>query len=408
MKRWFGALGITLLIVLGVAAGLLFSRGPWQEAKAPTPQPISSSTEALALEPYPPPITLAPYPPPPTRGVAATPSPPATPSPTLTQLPTLTLPPLPPTPTAEYLPPLDPHLDTLIYATTGDRRPELYRVQGDIGSGVLGAAYRLYTPELWHSRVYIDGLYPSPDGKRLAVVWFYGDMGTSVSILDVQAGKLAPLFGENATIDQMVHFLSWSPDGNDVLVLGFDTNPDDSAWLVNVNTHEYSQTDIKVTTTAEQITSASFSPDGKAMVYAKSVCYGCGSEVWRITVDGSEPRRLLFEQPDFRIEGMSWSPGGNHIAFTQWRQSASHDFYIGGMHMTSATGELWIMNTEGGDRHLLSSAAMTGYYGAFPPSWSHSGRQIAFIGGQYNEPDKQPGRWSNMALIMRLIAGHPC
>lgn len=105
-----------------------------------------------------------------------------------------------------------------------DGNPELYRVQVDSAARKAGSVYRIDTRAWPTSRVQIEGLYPSPDGKRVAVAWVYGEGGYYISILDVNNGRLTPLSSEEGKVEQAV-FLDWSPKGNAVLVLGFDTNP---------------------------------------------------------------------------------------------------------------------------------------------------------------------------------------
>jgi len=255
---------------------------------------------------------------------------------------------------------------------------------------MVGPAYRVHTADLWHSRTYLEGLYPSPDGKRVTVAWVYGEGGNFVSILDVNDGRFTQLLGKEAETRQLAIFLDWSPDGNSVLVLGFSTNPDlgDSAWLVDVQTHEYREVDIKQVSDPQRVFSASFSPDGKAVAYAQTDGYRCGSKVWCLAVDGSD-RQLLYEDLELRVEDVLWSPDGSHIAFTQWRETSDFDDF--------ALGELWVMKADGSERRLLSPA-MTGYYKKFVPVWSPNGRQIAFVKGSGSGKDLE-GLSSNLYAV---------
>jgi len=343
-------LGVVVLLagVLGGCAG-----GPLRPGLQ---SPPATPTQALS------PLGTPTAPPKPTWTLSPTRPPTRTPLPTFT--------PAPPTATPEPLPTLIPGLQTFIYATTGANYSEIYRVQGDATGRIQGSLYRVNTPNLWHSRIFLQGLFPSPDGTRVAVAWGYGEGGPSISILNVNDGILTPLFGETAQIDQRAIFLDWKPDGSSVLVLGGIGNPTlgGSLWLVNTSTHAYSPVHITQPKDRQEITSASFSPDGGSLVYARTACFQCGSEIWRSALDGSD-QQLLFTDPEFRVQHVAWSPDGNLVAFTRWRESSG---------ITSAQGELWVMATDGSAGRLLSPA-LTGYYIQFGPAWSPDSQQIAFI-----------------------------
>jgi len=93
-----------------------------------------------------------------------------------------------------------------------------------------------------------------------------------------------------------------------------------------------------------------------------------------------EGKQLLLQDSALRIEDVLWSPDGRYIAFTQWHETAErHEF---------ATGELWVMNSQGDDRYLLSPVT-TGYYKRFTPIWSPDSRSIAFILGEEPQSGRQ-------------------
>lgn len=214
---------LSTLILIALVAAILFVLDAAQQNQGVAFQQNATPT----LSDYPPPATSTPAPtetqasyPQPATPTAQTTSPPTVtpPPPPPAKTPTTTPTPSPPTPTAEPLPPLVPTLQTMVYATSGEQGPELYRVQLEPTGHIVGQPRRLHTPELWRSRVYLEALYPSPTGRHVAVAWRYGEGGNFISILDIAAGTLTPLFGENAKIDQRAFFLDWQPDGTGILV----------------------------------------------------------------------------------------------------------------------------------------------------------------------------------------------
>lgn len=374
MKRLWNITGglMRLLALLTLAVLLVRTFDPLGERSEPISQVFQSPIEtpttsptATYLFPIPdnvstpaPPSTFTPPPPPPT----------STPTPTFT--------PAPPTPTPEPLPTLIPGLDTLVYATTGEdvltgaKYPELYRAQVNEAGRMTPSIYRIAgvddLPRGGWARTGISGLYPAPDGRHVAVEWAHGT-GESISILEVNSGRFSPLFPEGGS---RIRFLDWTPDGRGVLVLKIDEvyEPGEGVRLVDIQAH----TDLVVDVKGDPLdtNSASFSPDGKEIVYAQIL--NSGSEIWRIALDGSV-RQRLYDVSDFRVEDVRWSPDSNYIAFTQ-----SPGSKIGDPPYGVAIGELWIMGADGQDRRLLSPA-LVGSEDRFTPVWSPDGRCLAFV-----------------------------
>ena len=392
---------LAVLLALGLAGVCYVAQTSGGLFRSPLPTPTQSgrafsplSTPMTPEEPYPTPRpTQTPRP----TATRPTPFPSFTPTPMST--------PAPPTPTPTPLPPLDPALQTLLYVAAGEegRGAAVYRVQVDETGRKAGEALPVQAPHSWQSsRTRIIGLYPAPvpstalrgdstHGRRAAIGWIYGEGGDSVSILDMETGRMTPLFGENATIGAPVVFLDWAPDGENILFYVYEraTALEGGMWLMDLNTYEYRRLNTERDAPRNfRITSASFSPDGRRVVYAQSECAGCTNEIWCMNLDGSE-RELLFTHPSHRIEEAQWSPNGKQIAFVKWQISTQR----------FAVGELWVMDADGRNPHQLSSALSgpkfeVGY--AFAPAWSPDGSRIAFVMSNSAEFDRVEELRSNI------------
>lgn len=328
--------------------------------------PLPTLTKIPTLPPSPTPLPTSTRPPePPTRA----------PTPTYT--------PAPPTPTPEPLPTLIPGLQTFVYTTIGNMGPEIYRVQVDEKERVVETLYRVDTADLWHGRTLIKGLYPSPDGNRVAVAWVFGDAGHFVSLLDVNDGRFTRLFDKVANIDRRAFFLDWSPKGDSILIRGGMGNPDlgRKMWLVDTDARTYQVVDIGLEHESPTVWGASFSPSGSEIVYSLSGSSTTPSEVWRISLSSAE-KTLLFTHPTDKIEEVKWSPKGDLITFVT-RPFTPQDIEL---------GELWVIDTNGKNPRRLASALtahkVESYYEGFAPVWSPNGSHIAFVSGEIKAKDE--------------------
>lgn len=111
----------------------------------------------------------------------------------------------------------------------------------------------------------------------------------------------------------------------------------------------------------DEVTSASWSPDGSKLVYAHAY-QGSRydyphSELVVVDADGTNPHQLTTTDPGtfLRADSPSWSAARNQIAF--------------------AAGNIWIVNPDGSG--LTELTALPGE--EFTPAWSPDGSKIAFI-----------------------------
>ncbi len=171
-----------------------------------------------------------------------------------------------------------------------------------------------------------DELNPrwSPDGSKIA---FISDRGTGSNVY-----WIAPTGGaEHKIAETHVPFLErmgawawgiganpWSPDGQELLFSRLHDNGDVALWRVNLATGE--QTQITFPPTGAEDLAASWSFDGKWIVYSR---HARGVNVlWLLPVEGGEASMLLEGEP---INGMpAWFPDNRRLAFASVRGGAAN------------------------------------------------------------------------------------
>lgn len=184
-------------------------------------------------------------------------------------------------------------------------------------------------------------VYPSPDGRRLAVE---GDWG-AVKILDLATGSLEwPALPESSSDDT---FLGWHPDSRRVLYVQ-GAGPD--RGLVMVDTEQCTLLVREASPGA--ISDGAVSPDGTRVVYS-FYRGGDTGELRMVGVDGGE-QRVLATCGDFYM--ISWSPDGSKIGFL-------------------GCGGYTLMNTNGDVLGVLKL-----YAPEYPsePLWSPDGRLLLY------------------------------
>ena len=116
---------------------------------------------------------------------------------------------------------------------------------------------------------------------------------------------------------------------------------------------------------------ARYSPDGQKILFVSSVpdsssSFGVRFLLFLMNADGTNRMNIL-DDPLHHVNAPAWSPDGSKIAFVRYALDVT-------------ASELWIMNTDGSDQHLVYSNP--GGFGAWYPSFSPDGSKIAF-GDEY-------------------------
>lgn len=237
------------------------------------------------------------------------------------------------------------------------------------------------------------GLYPSPDGKYLALE-FLGDGYGEVKIVERSSGRVwCPLL--DAPRGCWGGFVGWTPD-NHFLFQPFDVPPEGVISLgvivVDIATGQYHALDLPVSPDGAYSLARNVlvSPDGTAVAYTITGSKGgeWASEIWTMRVDSTE--KQLIHRVSGLISALLWSPVGGRVVYVRSEPSQPE------------SGELWLVNADGSAARLLAVDLARAGQLHFRPAWSPDGRYVAFI--QWEQPITFDGTyvilaWSNVCVV---------
>jgi Tol biopolymer transport system component len=147
-------------------------------------------------------------------------------------------------------------------------------------------------------------------------------------------------------------FPAWSPDGTKIAFQAYrDGNPE----IYIMNADGSNQTRLTASTGFDG--TPAWSPDGR-IVFASN--RGGADGIWVMNADGSGLTQLTW-QANSTLP--AWSPDGSQIAYSA---DSNGDGWM----------ELWLMNADGSNQHMLISYGSP--YDALARSWSPDGHYIAF------------------------------
>jgi len=243
----------------------------------------------------------------------------------------------------------------------------------------------------------------SRDGMQLEVYVMNGAGGSVTRVTEMAEVKWAPV-------------ARLSPDGTQILF--FTEDPPD-LWVVN--TDGTGLLNLTNSPEEENPSSLAWSPNGTRIAY--HVSSGGDTGLWLMKPDGTGKLHLS----DMGADDLDWSPDGTRIAFHSVDPVVCCDTYIwsvnsdgSGLQQLSEgsdrhphwspdgteiaflrSGDLWIMNADGTNPHLI-------VVGASRIAWSPDGSRIAFsgVGLETVSPDGS-GRLQLVDMNIDSSSGYP-
>ena len=234
----------------------------------------------------------------------------------------------------------------IVFSSNRDGNAEIYVMNAD-GTGVS----RLTN----HPGHDLDPAW-SPDGERIAFRSNRDDEGETgepayeIYVMNADGTGVSRL----TNADRTVRSPAWSPDGLNI-VFSADYGYLHKIYIMSADgttTYPY-----KLTSGHEDFDPA-WSPDKQRIAFSSRRFSPLGEEaegIYVINVDGSNLTRLTSYDFHRIAENLSWSPDGQHIAF-------SENVYIS------------VINADGSNQTRLASGSH--------PTWSPDGKRIAFGSGR--------------------------
>ena len=201
----------------------------------------------------------------------------------------------------------------------------------------------------------------SPDGKRLA----FAALG-DIWITPVAGGATPTAMTNDVYVDTDP---AWSPDGTKI-AFSSDRAGGMDIWIRDLS----NGSDRRLTSLPNADMAAAWSPDGRSIAFISNDDFK-QSELYVVSTDGGEPRRLL--ERSFGVGYPSWSPDSKFIITSPFQPYSTR--YREGMNYYN------VVPVSGGAPRMVVPALHVpmGKRAGDGPAWSPDGKQLAFVTNDY-------------------------
>jgi Tol biopolymer transport system component len=208
-----------------------------------------------------------------------------------------------------------------------------------------------------------DFVTMSPDGRRFVDVAFHEDDTITPATFDIDGSGHTVMKFANPTFGMVVGSGGWSPDGKRFFGGGGDSTDPSSEGLYTVRIADGGGL-VRLTESSHDY-AVGYSPDGSHALFISEVKpYGHSGpmDVFVVGTDGSGLVRLNPPGTTSGLDGQSWSPDGQQVAFVAAKGSFWDD-----------DRAVFVADADGTDAHRI-----TPWNETYRAEWSPDGEWIAY------------------------------